>query len=314
MSSSRGSRLRDWFSQRSRRERARGAIAGKSEERLRFEAHAAVCVEAADRVAHPVEPLRAGSGERAATTLYAEAVVACLRALDLTPDSLRAQPTLCAHLGRRLPDTVTIGRTIELAMRPGLDTTFALTSDEITGLREAAHALLHEARAPERELADADVRRAVRTGVPILALLCLFVWGGSTLAPRFSGPDLAEGKSFRTSSDHPGFDREAGVADGNSTDVFFHTKRERNPWVELDLEQPTTVDRIDIGNRTDCCRDRPLPLLVEGSLDGKDWFELGRRTEPFTRWTLRIEPTSVRYVRATAEKRTVLHFEFLEVR
>ena len=314
MSSSKGSRLRDWFSQRPQMDRARGAIGDKSDARLSLEAHAAVCVEAADRVARPVEPLRAGSGGRAATTLYAEAIVGCLRALDLTPDSLRARPELCARLERRLPDTVTIGRMVELAARPGLNTTLALEANEITGLREAAHALLHEVRAPERELEDATVRRVVRTVVPTLALLLLFGLGGSALAPRLAGPDLADGKPFRTSSNYPGFDRVTGVVDGNSTDIFFHTKRDKNPWIELDLGQPTTIDRIDVGNRTDCCRKRPLPLLVEGSLDGQDWFELGRRTEPFTRWTLRIEPTSVRYVRATAEKRTFLHFEFLEVR
>ena len=56
------------------------------------------------------------------------------------------------------------------------------------------------------------------------------------------------------------------------------------------------------------------PNAIEGSLDGEEWQELGRRKEPFSKWTLEFSPTSVRYVRVKALKRTFLHLESLEVR
>ena len=82
----------------------------------------------------------------------------------------------------------------------------------------------------------------------------------------------------------------------------------------LELARAPELGLQRIQNRRDCCRDRAFPLVIEGSLDGEKWRELGRQTKPFSQWTLELQPTEVRYVRAKALKRTVLHLEGFEVR
>ena len=84
-------------------------------------------------------------------------------------------------------------------------------------------------------------------------------------------------------------------------------QREPMRWSREQLSTKST-------QRRDCCRDRAFPLAIEGSLDREKWQELGRQTEPFSKWTLELQPTEVRYVRAKALKRTVLHLEGFEVR
>lgn len=293
-------------------------VAAKSHQQARLEQYAMTAAEAGDRALHPVTPLRSGSGEVVSALLHRESVLASLLAMGRSPDDLSEDDALRVPISRALPSSVSFARLCELldssSSADGLEANLRVRPDEAEALAVSARTLLDVARAPERQLQQALRRRLLRTGVALAFVSLLVVLGFQLGARVIQGPNLADGKPWRTSSTYKGFSPEQGVCDGNETAIFFHTQRESEPWVELDLGAPTTIERVDVGNRRDCCRDRSFPLAIEISLNGEDWEEIGRRVEPFTTWTLKVEPTSARYVRAKAIKRTFLHLESFEVR
>jgi hypothetical protein len=307
-----------WFSQKEIIRESQKQVAAKSHRRTKLEQYAMTSAEAGDRVLHPVTPLRSGSGEAVSALLHKEGIRATLLALGSSVGGLAEDEALRAHLTRALPEAVSFERLCELVTEPsdidGVEGNLRVRSAEAEALAGAARALLKVARAPEHQLRRALARRFVRISVTVL-LLALAVIGSAAAGARIArGPNLAEDKPWRASSAYKGFSAEAGICDRNKTRIFFHTNREQEPWLELDLGDPTLITRVDVRNRRDCCRDRSFPLAIEGSLDGQEWQELGRQTEPFSKWTLEFEPTKARYVRAKALKRTFLHLESLEVR
>ena len=63
-----------------------------------------------------------------------------------------------------------------------------------------------------------------------------------------------------------------GGVDGVKTGRWgFHTENELDPWWQVDLGKPTSVDRIVLYNRCDSCRSRIERLIVLLSLDGQDY-------------------------------------------
>ena len=311
-------RLFGWFWQGGTVRESQKQVAAKSHRRTKLERYAMTSTEAGDRILHPVTPLRSGSGEVVSALLHKESIRASLLALGSSVGRLAEDEALRALVTRALPQPVSFQRLCELVTEPSRtdepEGNLRVRSSEAEALAGAARALLDVARTPERRLQRAFARRLMRTGVAV-ALFALAVMFGAGAAARIArGPNLAEGEPWRASSAYKGFSAEAGMCDGDKTRIFFHTNREREPWVELDLSEPTLISRVDVRNRRDCCRDRSLPLAIEGSLDGQEWQELGLQTEPFSEWTLEFEPTKARYVRAKALKRTFLHLESFEIR
>jgi len=311
-------RFVDWFWQRRTILESQEQVAAKSHRRIKLEQYAMTSAEAGDRALHPVTPLRSGSGEVVSALLHKESIRATLLALGSSVDGLAENEALRAQLTRALPQSVSFERLCELLTDPSnideIEGNLRVRSAEAEALAGAARALLEMARAPEHRLERAFARRLVRSGVAVLVLALAGICGAQAGARLALGLNLAEGKPWRASSTYKGFSAEAGMCDGNKTRIFFHTNREQEPWVELDLGAPTLIKRVDVRNRRDCCRDRSFPLAVESSLDGQDWQELGRQTEPFSKWALEFEPTNARYVRAKALKRTFFHLESIEVR
>ena len=311
-------RFFDWFRQRETIRENQKRVAAKSHRRMKLEQYAMTSAEAGDRALHPVTPLRAGSGEVVSALLHKESIRATLSALGSSLGGLAEDEALRAQVARTLPPSIPFERLCELVTDPSnideLEGNLRVRSAEAEALAAAAHALLRVARTPEHRLQQALGRRFLRTGVAVLLLALAVVLGVEVGARVLLGPNLAEGRPWRASSAYKGFSAEAEMCDGNKTRIFFHTNREQDPWVELDLGEPTLIERVDVRNRRDCCRDRSFPLAIEGSLDGQEWQELGRQTEPFSKWTLEFEPTKARYVRAKALKRTFFHLESFEVR
>jgi hypothetical protein len=293
-------------------------VAAKSHRRTKLEQYAMTSAETGDRALHPVTPLRSGSGEVVSALLHKESIRATLLALGSSVGDLAEDEALRAKVTRALPQSVSFERLCELVTGPSnidkVEGNLRVRSAEAVALAGAARALLEVARTPERRLQQAFARRFLRTSVTVLLLVLAVILGAEAGSRLVRGPNLAEGKPWRASSAYRGFSAEAGICDGNKTRIFFHTNREQEPWVELDLGEPTLIERVDVRNRRDCCRDRSFPLAIEGSLDGQDWQELGRQTEPFSKWTREFGPTKVRYVRVKALKRTFLHLESVEVR
>jgi len=58
----------------------------------------------------------------------------------------------------------------------------------------------------------------------------------------------------------------------------FHTETERNPWWQVDLEDPFLIRRVVIFNRREQA-ERLKWFTVLGSRDGREWEELFRKTD-----------------------------------
>jgi hypothetical protein len=118
------------------------------------------------------------------------------------------------------------------------------------------------------------------------------------------GPDLAEGRPWRASSSYPS--RDVGRT------IFFCTKRESNPWVEIDLGDSVEFSRVDVFNRTSFT-ERAAPLIVEASDSQSDWRPLARQNSPFIQATLDFPLTRARYVRLRVPRRVYFHLRKVAV-
>jgi hypothetical protein len=116
----------------------------------------------------------------------------------------------------------------------------------------------------------------------------------------------------------PGFETRAdeavnGVRFG---EVGYHSASEESSWLQVDLETEHVVHRVQIYGRADCCFRQSIPMVVEGSTDGKTYFEMGLRDEPFRPfrpWVLAPKAASVRYVRVRTLRHAYLVVAELEV-
>jgi hypothetical protein len=125
--------------------------------------------------------------------------------------------------------------------------------------------------------------------------------------------NLLVGKPWKTSSTaltcNPG-DHQCG---GLTTDIFFHTNFEQNPWIEFDLGEPYRFSRMMVRNRQDMGPERAVPLIAEVSDDEKDWQMVVRRDDTFSDWEVSFPAKTARYFRLRADKKTWLHLEGVEL-
>jgi hypothetical protein len=165
-----------------------------------------------------------------------------------------------------------------------------------------------------RELERARRRRILRWSplVLVLSVLALGVpygreWSRATR-------DLARGRAWTASSVYPAAacaspDQECKGRLG----YFFHTREEDKPSLTIDLGEVQTISGLAIRNRTDCCGERAVPLLVEVSVKRGRWTEVARRKESFLHWAPAFEPVQARWVRLRVPRRTALHLASVRV-
>jgi hypothetical protein len=135
---------------------------------------------------------------------------------------------------------------------------------------------------------------------PLLALAALF-W-------PWRGPNLARHAIVTTSSVYT-VCRDAADC-GNS---FFHTNNDDQPWITYDLGVERDVRRVEVENRTDCCHERAVPLVVETSGDGANWSEQGRAERAFATWSADFHARA-RYVRLRVDRQSYLHLRSVVIR
>jgi hypothetical protein len=294
-------------------------------------ARARLALEVGDRAFDPVEPFRAGSGAAFAIEAYRQAIYWSLGALASTrPEATTAAEP--AAQDETKPGAATAAaagvverfRTASGALR-GLATeceegrreailarTFAedaaeplaaLQSDAVL-LRELATALVSLTETPGARRQAILRRRALRLALVVAALLLGFI----TLRPFYPKSNLAAGKPWKASSTYTVCDPAKHSCGGaTDTDIFFHTLEDDSPWVEIDLGEPTRISEVTVRNRTDCCTDRALPLVVEVASEPGAWKEVARRTESFGTWEPTFKPVRARYVRLRVPRKTFLH-------
>jgi hypothetical protein len=192
---------------------------------------------------------------------------------------------------------------------PGAWRTFAASEQpserDVADVRTVAWAGLSKLEAPDRDRQWKWALRALkRVGLAALAV-GVVVGIAALVRGRPPPPGLLAGKAFTTSS-------KLGRDSGNAK-LLFHTDLQWRPWVEWDLGQPTRLHEVVVSNRSDCCDERALPLVVEVSDDRTRWTEVARRTEAFCRnLTIPFNETSARYLRLRVDRESFLHLEFAE--
>lgn len=157
------------------------------------------------------------------------------------------------------------------------------------------------------------VQRVLRIGAALafVAALGLGATLGIGLARR--GPNLALGQATSSSSAYGNQKTTHGAVDGKKTAHGFHTAEETKPWLLIDLGSTKTIGTVVVYNRSDCCEDRAVPLVVEASVDGEEFEVVARREKKFSRWEASFPKREARFVRLMAEKKTFLHLNEVEI-
>jgi len=273
-------------------------------------------VRAADRLLDP--PDGSTSQPALAMALYREGCAWLLAAARVAPgeSALRA---LLDRASAALPALGAAAPEPAIVEALALDTaTFSALADGEQAVRARAvqrwlGALLEHQELAHGELQRLRFERSVRVGAlsitgAAIAIACVL---GVSAARR--GPDLAAGKPWRASSSLDECHPEQRWCAGSRTTIFFHTREDPAPWLEIDLQSVQRISRVEITNRTDF-GERALPLLVELSSDGAKYWPVARRATAFKQWDAKFSPHPARYVRLTVQRQSYLHLERVSVR
>ena len=293
--------IREWLSQRDTLAWVREEMTRAPPERRAAEARARAFVDVADWVLTsttdaPPEPLLALYREAISSLLLQDAPAhrTLAAALDVAPQRMMER----AVGGPANFDGLRAGRVTDV--RPGAPLGEQIALVHLA--QELAHALLEQT--PTHRLQRALARRWRRILFAAVAALAAIA-AIAALGRLLLGPiDLARGKPWRTSSVLPAV---------FPADLLFHTADEMNPWFEIDLGSPVSVQGLWVKNRLDCCLERAVPLAAELSVDQAEWQRVAQQDLLFTIWAPTFHPTIARYVRLRALRLTALHLAEVKV-
>lgn len=241
-----------------------------------------------------------------AISLYREALVwllspaaPCREKLDAAFD---AAPDLTAAAGS--PGELAWLRSI--LVERDFAATAELSREECHGAALRARAFAHTLLARAEAVNPLAVRQRRRWRVAVALATTAFGLAGllALTIGAVSPKNLAENKPWRTSS---------AIDEDFPSNIFFHTNRERDPWLTIDLGAPKLVHKLAITNRSDCAQERARPLLVELSLDDTNWHEVARNDLIFSQWNPSFRPETARYVRVRIPRVSALHLEKVKV-
>lgn len=307
------SRIAEWIFRRGALRGARAAVAKPSEAHERIVQQAQLLVEVARRVAEPVEALPKGSRSAVIVSLYREAIFEALTAEELARGGQAPGASLpevwAAAPPERLLKAAGDERSLEFVRVALLERSPAqfieVTPDDAARVRAFAEALLWDLDAPTRAVEQVQVQRWTRVTL-LLVLLVLAALGVRTL---LRGPNLANPKVFKTSSTYP-----ECTPPNRCGDLFFHTQNQESPWIDFDLGAVKPVHQVEVTNRSECCAERAIPLIVEVSVDDKQWVQVARRDTDFTVWKASFPSQKARHVRFRVPRNTTLHFDEVAIR
>lgn len=180
---------------------------------------------------------------------------------------------------------------------------------ELTRISKLLSGLIDRARQGDRAVSKTTATMWLRSGLVLSGLLIIASLVNSAVRIALRPKDLAEGKPWRTSSSALSCVPAEHNCGGTKTDILFHTQEEDSPWFEIDLGAPTSISAATVRNRTDCCQDRAIPLVLEVSDDTTTWREVAKRDAAFVTWNVEFPSQTARYVRARGLRRTILHLD-----
>jgi hypothetical protein len=185
--------------------------------------------------------------------------------------------------------------------------------DRLRGALERAAVILRR-RVEARSLAKVQRTRWARliVGGALFAFV-LYQATRAALAPV----NVAKGKPVTYSSLEPALADAQGLTDGEvGTSFGVHTRNEESPHVDIDLIDQYRVETVKVHNRADGWFDDCLPLVVELSVDGKVYNEIGKREEHFDAeppWIVDGHSEPARYVRLLLPRKGYIALSEVEV-
>ena len=141
-------------------------------------------------------------------------------------------------------------------------------------------------------------------GMGIVNIVVLSWWAEASEA----GCDLARGRVWLASSSY-GSEGCKSPAQQCRSEFFFSTKEENEPWLQIDLGGEHTFSEVRVVNRSDCCGERAVPLILE--VRGRDapFREIARQVEAFDTWVATFPAISARFIRLRVARRSYLHLK-----
>jgi hypothetical protein len=298
-------------------------IAAETAEIRSHRGRARLALELAEQARDPLQPFGVGPSHAVACELYREAIYWALRTqgpagagtLSFADAWAHADPNWLQAAG----GTARLEELRELSSRTSFVDFGSLPPAEqkrqSNELARFAHGLLGQLRDPMEQLEALQSQRMWRVALPILAVGMLAL----VIVPRIgewraASRDLASGKPWRASSQWIKCQPEEERCEGFlGTRIFFHTADEPSPWLEIDLGKPTKISSVDVVNRSDCCAERAVPLVVEVGNDRSKFRQVARRDAVFDRWVAEFGATTARYVRLRIDGKASLHLERVRV-
>jgi hypothetical protein len=260
-----------------------------------------------------------------AALLLREALCAALRARAASRDASLTRDGLAdLDLVAELSGFADEGRPSAFALEPTRDLLASrdpLLFDVLNEAKlEEARANLDRAVSVVRRQVDARapaqlrLARFIRLGAVAAALLCVI---GLVIWKVLSPPNLALGMPVQSSSLHSESRSAEGLVNGKIERTWgVHTGREESPWVAIDLGVARQLGSVRVHNRGDGWFDDCLPLVVELSLDGVHYTEIGRRAKRFEQdspWRVKANGQAARYVRVRVARASYLALSEVEV-
>jgi hypothetical protein len=306
-----------WFWCSTEFSRTRSVLAAESAARRRFRTRARMATDFAERASEPQLSNGATNTDAVACELYRQSLYWAILAIK-APEVEDARPELRALLDA--PDVRALlgdGPALELLETEDLTDLSGRPAQEqsrlLFTLREAAERALLLLEAPQHELSVLWLKRLVRSSIILIVLALCVVMAFAVRDLREQNADLALNKPWRASSNAvTGCGSPLQFCD-DSPSYFFHTADEKDPWVEIDLEEAKDFSAVRLIARRDCCFERGLPLVVEVSLDQTKWKQVAKRTETYKSLKLEFPRQHARYVRVRAVGVTMLHLAAVRV-
>jgi hypothetical protein len=157
----------------------------------------------------------------------------------------------------------------------------------------------------------AFVRRWTLRCSAAVMLVAAITWAGDAMIRK---KNLALHRPVTISSNEKAARvRTRALVDGDRKNLGFHTRKGRDQWVVIDLENVETINTISVYNRFDCCQQRAAPLRLEVSTDGTTYTVVAHRQQVFSVWTTKLPPTKARFLRLTNESNNFFHLSEVEV-
>jgi hypothetical protein len=193
-------------------------------------------------------------------------------------------------------------------------TVYRALPDLSSAQAEQARAALSSISDPaQRELALALTSPSTRD---LTGAVRRYLAGPGAEPPAFSWRwrDLAHNRPFRASSADSEHSVEGRVTMLSPGHQLVHTRKESSPWLEIDLGKVRDLASVEVRNRSDCCAELALPLLLEARADEREpWSLRARRDRPVLDWTADVAGTRARYLRLTVPRTSSLELEGVRV-